>query len=149
MTHDYIREWHDRAVRGAQCQRQLSHRAMHGAPSPPEFIRFLNRVEADIAGDVHAILDDYAVADPKVRAWLTSMPQWVFHFTPTSCSWANAVEGFFATLTRRRLQRGVFRSLVNIQRRSTAVLSASTDRKPKPFVWTSNWSCLCTSSLHL
>jgi hypothetical protein len=65
---------------------------------------------------IHAILDNYAAhKHPKVRAWLARHPRWTFHFTPTSCSWANAVESFFATLTRRRLQRGVFRSLVDLQ----------------------------------
>jgi DDE superfamily endonuclease len=83
-----------------------------------EFIRFLNRIEAAVpAGKlIHAILDNYAAHKrPKVRAWLDRHPRWVFHFTPTSCSWANAVETFFATLTRRRLRRGVFRSLVDLQ----------------------------------
>ena len=83
-----------------------------------EFIRFLNRIEAAVpAGKlINAILDNYAAhKHPKVRAWLARHPRWIFHFTPTSCSWANAVEGFFATLTRRRLQRGVFRSLVDLQ----------------------------------
>jgi transposase len=46
------------------------------------------------------------------RRWLARHPRWTFHFTPTSVSWLNAVEGFFAKLTRRRLKRGVFRSLV-------------------------------------
>jgi transposase len=50
-----------------------------------------------------------------VRAWLARHPRWTFHFTPTSCSWANAVETVFASLTRRRLQRSVFRSLVDLQ----------------------------------
>ena len=83
-----------------------------------EFIRFLNRVEAAVpAGKlIHAILDNYAAhKHPKVRAWLTRHPRWTFHFTPTSCSWLNAVETFFATLTRRRLQRGAFHSLVDLQ----------------------------------
>jgi transposase len=62
-------------------------------------------------------------------------PRWTFHFTPTSCSWANAVEGFFATLTRRRLQRGVFCSLVDLQAAIKRYLSEH-NRKPKPFVWT-------------
>jgi transposase len=52
------------------------------------------------------VLDNYGShTHPKVRAWLTRHPRWVFHFTPTLASWLNAVEGFFAKLTRRRLQR--------------------------------------------
>ena len=83
-----------------------------------EFIRFLNRVERDVpAGKlIHVILDNYAThKHPKVRAWLDRHERWTFHYTPTSASWLNAVEGFFAKLTRRRLQRGVFHSLVDLQ----------------------------------
>jgi hypothetical protein len=52
---------------------------------------------------------------PKVREWLARHPRWTFHFTPTSASWLNAVEGFFAKLTRQRLKRGVFRSVAELQ----------------------------------
>jgi hypothetical protein len=74
---------------------------------------------------------------PKVRAWLARHPRWTFHFTPTSCSWANAVETFFAALTRRRLQRGVFCSLVDLQAAINRYLGEH-NRKPKPFVWTAD-----------
>ncbi len=83
-----------------------------------EFIRFLNAIERQVpAGKViHAILDNYAAhKHPNVRKWLVRHPRWTFHFTPTSCSWLNAVEGFFAKLTRRRLKRGVSPSLVALQ----------------------------------
>ena len=61
----------------------------------------------------------------------------MFHFTPTSCSWANAVETFFATLTRVRLQRGVFRSLVDLKAAINRYLGEH-NRKPKPFIWTAS-----------
>ncbi|MCK5361854.1 MAG: IS630 family transposase, partial [Gammaproteobacteria bacterium] len=83
-----------------------------------EFIRFLNTIERKVpAGKiVHVILDNYAAhKHPKVRAWLGRHPRFVFHFVPTSCSWLNAVEGFFAKLSKRRLKRGVFRSIVDLQ----------------------------------
>jgi transposase len=84
-----------------------------------EFIRFLNAIEEQVpAGKtIHAILDNYvAHKHPRVRQWLDRHPQWTFHFTPTSASWLNAVEGFFATLTtKRRLKRGVFRSVTDIR----------------------------------
>ena len=65
---------------------------------------------------IHVILDNYAThKHPKVRAWLERHERWTFHYTPTSASWLNAVEGFFAKLTKRRLQRGVFHSLVDLQ----------------------------------
>jgi len=105
-----------------------------------EFIRFLNAVEAAVpAGKVvHAILDNYAVhKQPKVVTWLARHPRWTFHFTPTSCSWLNAVETFFATLTKRTLKRGVFRSVVDLQATINRYL-ADANRDPKPFLWTAN-----------
>ncbi|AOH86676.1 transposase [Sphingomonas panacis] len=81
-----------------------------------EFIRFLNAVEAELPSDkaVHVILDNYAThKQPKVRAWLPRHPRWTFHFVPTSCSGLNAVEGFFAKLTRRRLKNRVFCSVAH------------------------------------
>jgi transposase len=70
-----------------------------------------------------------------VLAWLERHPRWVFHFTPTSCSWLNAVEGFFAKLTKRRLKRGVFRSVADLQTAINRFL-AEHNEGPKPFVWT-------------
>jgi transposase len=137
MTHDYKRNGTttlfaalnvlDGTVTGRNMQR---HRHQ-------EFIRFLNALERDIpAGKiVHVILDNYAAhKHDKVRAWLGRHPRWTFHFTPTSSSWLNAVEGFFAKLTRRRLKHGVFHSLVNLQ---TAInrFIAEHNRHPKPFIW--------------
>jgi transposase len=105
-----------------------------------EFIRFLNAVETEVpAGKViHAILDNYAVhKHSKVRAWLARHPRWVFHFTPTSASWLNAVEGFFAKLTKRRLKRGMFRSIVDLQAAINRFL-AETNDDPRPFTWTAD-----------
>jgi transposase len=105
-----------------------------------EFIRFLNAIEREVpAGKiVHAILDNYgAHKHPKVRAWLSRHPRFVFHYTPTSCSWLNAVEGFFAKLTRRRLKRGVFRSIVELQAAINRFLVETNDN-PKPFTWTAD-----------
>ena len=106
MTHDYIGNGTttlfaalnvlDGKVIG-RCMQQHRHQ---------EFIRFLNTVEAAVpAGKiVHAIADNYAThKHPKVREWLISHPRWTSHFTPTSASWLNAVEGYFAKLTKRRL----------------------------------------------
>ena len=114
MTHDYIRNGTttlfaalnvlDGSVVG-QCMQRHRHQ---------EFLRFLNRLEREIpAGKlVHVVLDNYGShKHPKVRAWLERHPRWTFHYTPTSASWLNAVETFFARLTQRRLKRGVFHSL--------------------------------------
>ena len=138
MTHDYKRNGTttlfaalnvlDGTVIGRNMQR---HRHQ-------EFIRFLNTVEAAIpAGKlVHAIADNYAAhKHPKVRAWLARHPRWTFHFTPTSASWLNAVETFFSALTRRRLKRGVFHSIVDLQAAINRYIAEHND-DPKPFVWT-------------
>jgi transposase len=79
-----------------------------------EFIRFLNVIDARVAKKktVHVIVDNYAAhKHPKVLEWIENHRRFVFHFTPTSASWLNAVESFFAKLTKKRLKRGVFRSL--------------------------------------
>jgi transposase len=138
MTHDYKRNGTttlfaalnilDGSVIG-QCMQRHRHQ---------EFIRFLNRIERDVAAGklIHVILDNYAThKHPKVRAWLARHDRWTFHYTPTSASWLNAVEGFFAKLTRRRLQRGVFHSLVDLQAAINRYL-AEHNQRPKPFVWT-------------
>jgi transposase len=103
-----------------------------------EFIRFLNAIEAEVpAGKlIHVILDNYAAhKHPKVLEWLARHPRWTFHFTPTSASWINAVEGFFAKLTKRRLKRGVFHSLVSLQAAINRFLDEA-NADPRPFRWT-------------
>jgi transposase len=140
MTHDYKRHGTttlfaalnvlDGTVIGRNMQR---HRHQ-------EFIRFLNAIEAQVpAGKtVHVILDNYAAhKHPKVHEWLGRHRRFTFHFTPTSCSWLNAVEGFFATLTKRRLKRGVFRSIFDLQAAINRFLKEH-NAQSKPFVWTAD-----------
>jgi len=103
-----------------------------------EFIRFLNAIEAEVppSKQVHVVLDNYAThKHPKVVDWLGRHPRFTFHFTPTSASWINAVEGFFAKLTKRRLKRGVFHSLVALQAAIKRFVAEVNDN-PKPFCWT-------------
>jgi transposase len=133
MTHDYERHGTttffaamnvlDGTVIGRNMQR---HRHQ-------EFIRFLNVIEKQVpvGKTIHAIVDNYAAhKHPNVRQWLERHPR-TFNFTPTSASWLNAVEGFFATLTKQRLKRGVFRSIYHLQAAITAS-SKSTIRDPSP-----------------
>ncbi len=83
-------------------------------------------------------LDDCAAhKHPKVRAWLDRHKRFVFHFTPTSCSWLNAVEGFFAKLAKRRLKRGVFHSIVDLQAAIDRFVN-ETKENPKSFSWTAD-----------
>ena len=131
---------HHHALRRAERARRHRHRPQHARHRHQEFIRFLNAIEAAVpAGkQVHAILDNYAAhKHPKVRAWLDRHPRWTFHFVPTSCSWLNAVEGFFAKLSKRRLKRGVFRSIVDLQAAINRFVREH-NTEPKPFVWTAD-----------
>ncbi|MCJ2045354.1 transposase, partial [Methylobacterium sp. J-078] len=91
---------------------------------------------------VHVILDNYGSnKPPRVRAWLPRHPRWSFHFTPTSASWINAVEGFFSALPRRRFQRGTCAGVVDPQ---VAIkrYSADQNRTPKPFTCTKRASAI-------
>jgi transposase len=140
MTHDYKRHGTttlfaalnvlDGTVIG-RCMQQHRHE---------EFIRFLNDVERAVpAGKlIEAVVDNYAThKHPKVKAWLERHPRWTFHFTPTSGAWLNAVENFFSVLTRKRIRRGSFHSLVDLQAAIKSYL-AEHNAEPKPFVWTAS-----------
>ena len=99
-----------------------------------EFIRFLNAIERAVpAGKViHVILDNYAThKHAKVLRWLARHPRFTFHFTPTSGSWLNAVETFFSALTRRRLKRGSFPSIVDLQAAINRYIAEHNDA-PRP-----------------
>src|SRR5438270_13771661 len=85
---------------------------------------------------IHVIVDNYAThKHPEVMGWLEKHRRFVFHFTPTSASWLNAIEGFFAKLTKKRLKRGVFRSLQELKDAIHRFLD-HTNANPKPFTWT-------------
>jgi transposase len=72
-----------------------------------------------------------------VLRWLSQHPRFVFHFTPTSCSWLNAVETVFSALSRRRLKRGVFHSIVDLQAAMNRYIEDH-NAEPKPFLWTAD-----------
>ena len=138
MTHDYKRNGTTTLFAALDIlEGKVIGRCMQ-RPRHQEFIRFLNAVEREVPADkaVHVVLDNYAThKHPKVTAWLQRHRRFTFHFTPTSCSWANAVEGLFAKLTRHRLKRGVFTSIVELQAAINRFI-AETNDKPEPFVWT-------------
>jgi transposase len=140
MTHDYERHGtttlfaalnllEGRVI--GQCMSRHRHR---------EFIRFLNKINREITAEreLHLIVDNYAThKHPKVRAWLERHPRVDFHFTPTSASWLNAVEGFCGRLTRQRPKRGVFTGIVDLQAAINRYF-AETNDNPKPFTWTAD-----------
>ena len=86
--------------------------------------------------DIHLVMDNYATHKvPIVRAWLVRRPRWHVHLTPTSSSWLNQVERFFAVLTDKQIRRGVHRSVGALQAAIQCFIDQHNEQ-PKPFRWT-------------
>ena len=86
--------------------------------------------------DLHLIVDNYGThKTPEVNAWLAKHPRFKLHFIPTSSSWLNLVERFFAEITGKRIRRGVFRSVAELEDAIHDYLDHH-NANPKPFVWT-------------
>ena len=103
-----------------------------------ELLRFLNRIKRCVPADkaIHVILDNSCThKHANLRARLARHPRWTFHFIPTSSSWLNAVEGFFAKLTRRRLKHGVFRSVNDLKTAITRFIEQHNTIEARPFTW--------------
>ena len=103
-----------------------------------EFRKFLDRIEAAVpAGlDVHLILDNYGTHKTAlIRQWLAKRPHYHVHFTPTSASWINLVERFFALLTEKQIRRGIHRSTRELEQAIRHYLDTYNETA-KPFVWT-------------
>lgn len=105
-----------------------------------EFLKFLQRLDAEFPGKttLHLILDNYGThGHARVQRWLQRHPRFVLHFIPTSSSWLNLIERWFAELSQKAVRRGVFHSVRDLQRTITAFL-ASWNANPTPFVWTAS-----------
>ena len=103
-----------------------------------EFLKFLRQIAQAVPTqrDVHLVLDNYAThKTPEVKAWLDKNPRFKLHFTPTSASWLNLVERFFAEITTRRIRRGSYSSVDDLEAAIYDYL-ARHNEKPKPFKWT-------------
>jgi len=103
-----------------------------------DFVRFLNQVDRETPQelDLHVILDNLSAhKSPKVKRWLGRHTRFHFHFTPTGSSWLNLVERWFGEITRKRIRRGVFRSVEMLISAIDEYL-ASNNAAPKPFTWT-------------
>jgi transposase len=110
---------------------------LHRRHRSKEFLAFLRTIEANVPSTlaVHLILDNYGThKTPSVRAWFARNPRFHVHFTPTSASWLNLVERFFALLTERQIKRGTHRSTIDLERAIRAYLSIYNE-DPKAFVW--------------
>ena len=111
--------------------RRQRHRAV-------EFRAFLDQIDRSVPPDldVHLVRDNASTHKaPLIQPWLLKRPRDPLHFTPTSGSWLNLVEAWFALLSARRLQRGKFRSTRSLEQAVRRYIAA-TNQNPKPFVWT-------------
>jgi transposase len=100
--------------------------------------KFLDTIDRAVPSglDVHLVLDNYATHKTAlIHRWLAKRPRYHLHFTPTSASWLNLVERWFAALTEKQLRRGVFRSTRELEEPIGRYLEA-TNAHPKPFIWT-------------
>ena len=137
-THDYVR--HDTTslfaaldiVTGkviGQCHRQHRHQ---------EFLSFLKRIDREVPAEmeIHLVMDNHAThKTPKVTEWFKKRPRYHLHFTPTSASWLNQVERWFARITEERIRRCAFRSVAELEKAILDYIEEN-NRNPRPFVWT-------------
>lgn len=103
-----------------------------------EFLKFLRKIDRTVRKGlgVHLIVDNYSAhKTPTVHAWLEKHPRFCLHFTPTSASWLNLVERFFAEITTKRIRRGSFSSVTDLETAIHNYLDQH-NANPKPFVWT-------------
>jgi transposase len=138
MTHDYVRNGttslfaaFDLASGSVIAQPYRRHRHQ-------EFLRFLKLIDAAAPKDLelHLVLDNYAThKTPAIKDWLLKHPRFHLHFTPTSSSWMNLVERWFAELTNRKLRRSAHRSVTQLEDDIRKWVNAWNE-DPKPFVWT-------------
>ena len=146
MTHDYKRNGtttlfaalevlHGRVV--GQCFQRHRHQ---------EFLRFLRKLDQEFPAptSLHLVLDNYGThKHPKVKAWFDRHPRFVAHFIPTSSSWLNMVERWFAYLSTKAIRRGSFTSTSDLKCAIEDFLETWND-KPRPFVWTATVDQICT-----
>ena len=138
MTHDYVRNGTtslfaalDLASGSVIAQPYRRHRHQ-------EFLRFLKLIDTAVPEglDLHLVLDNYAThKTPEIQKWLLKHPRFHLHFTPTSSSWLNLVERWFAELTNRKLRRSAHRNVTELEADIRRWIS-EWNKDPKPFVWT-------------
>jgi len=111
---------------------------LHARHRAIEFKQFLQTIDREVPSDldVHVVLDNSSThKTPAIQKWLAAHPRFVLHFTPTSSSWLNLVERWFAELTAKKLRRGAHRSVRQLNTDIRAWIETWND-DPKPFIWT-------------
>jgi transposase len=137
-THDYKRSGTSSLYAALDITTGKVIGALHSRHRAIEFKKFLQAIDREVPADldVHLILDNSSThKTPAIRNWLAAHPRFVLHFTPTSSSWLNLVERWFAELTTKKLRRGAHRSVRQLNADIRAWID-TWNADPKPFVWT-------------
>jgi transposase len=138
MTHDYKRNGTTTLFAAIDLLRGKVIGDCHKRHRHQEFLKFLRRIDREFPGKtpLHLVIDNYGThGTPEVKTWLSRHPRFVVHYVPTSCSWLNLIERWFAELTNKRIRRGSFLDVDDLQTAIYEFLSAWNEN-PKPFVWT-------------
>jgi transposase len=137
-THDYKRHGTTSLFAALELKTSRVISQLHRRHRSLEFREFLDAIEAQVpaALDVHLILDNYGThKTAMIRKWFVKRPRFHVHFTPTYGSWINLVERWFAELTNKRIRRGVFRSVKDLESAIREYIAVHNE-DPTPFVWT-------------
>lgn len=139
-THDYARHGTTSLFAALNVATGQVIGACHPRHRHQEFLRFLKQIEQTIPEEpgltIHLVMDNVAThKTPAVRRWLARHPRYQVHFTPTSASWLNQVERFFAEITEKRIRRGAFRSVAALERAIREYIDHH-NTNPRPFHWT-------------
>lgn len=139
-SHDYVRHGTTSLFAALDVATGTVIGACHRRHRHQEFVAFLDHLDATLtrpAGTtIHVVMDNYGThKHPQVREWFARHPAFAPHFTPTSSSWLNQVERFFAQITERRIRRGAFKSVTELEQAIGDYLRTH-NQKPRPFVWT-------------
>jgi transposase len=136
-THDYVRHGTTTLFAALDLATGKVIGELHRRHRGKEFLTFLRTIDTNVPAqlDVHLIMDNYGThKTPAVRGWLARHPRFKVHFTPTSSSWLNLVERWFALLSERQIKRGTHRSTLELERAIRSYLDIH-NKDPKPFIW--------------
>jgi transposase len=137
-SHDYVRHGTSSLYAALDLASGKVIGSLHARHRATEFLAFLKKIDAQVPAelDCHVVLDNASThKTPAVKRWLTSHPRFVLHFTPTSSSWLNLVERWFAELTTKKLRRGTHTSVRQLNTDIRAWIDTWNDN-PRPYVWT-------------
>ena len=138
MTHDYKRNGTTTLFAALDMLQGKVIGDFHKRHRHQEFLKFLRRIDREFAGGktLHVVMDNYGThGTAEVKAWLKRHPRFVIHFVPTSSSWLNLIERWFAEFTNKRIRRDSFFSVDELVAAIKEFLTAW-NKNPKPFVWT-------------